>query len=245
MELNNKEKNIINNYWKTLKRKNISNISVNKFIKKPYIEKYIIDLSVYIDKNELIEKILNLFENNVITNDEILFFINNYIDISNYNKKNIEKIFLENDISDDSIKEICIEIILYSIDYFRIYETISELLFNCDEENNELYHFIYVYIKNNKKEIKLYVHKNIKFKIFYYYLNDLYNHFIKMNNIFMKNNLICNNNDYFNNFIKLIFNNWYSIYKKDVMNNHVEIKVQPYIIKKNIFSRLLCMNNSL
>ena len=66
-----------------------------------------------------------------------------------------------------------------------------------------------------------------------------------MNNIFMKNNLICNNNDYFNNFIKLIFNNWYSIYKKDVMNNHVEIKVQPYIIKKNIFSRLLCMNNSL
>jgi hypothetical protein len=170
--------------------------------------------------------------------------------------------FLENDLCDDNLKEICIEIILYSIHYFRIYETIIELLFNCDEENNELYHFIFIYIKNNKKEIKLYFNKNLKFKIFYYCLNDLYNHFVKLNNILMKNNLInnnnnnnnnnnlinnnnlMNNNNYFNIFIKLIFNNWYSIYKKDIMNNNFENKVKDYIVKKNIFSRLLCMHNS-
>jgi len=52
------EENIIFKYWKTLKRKNISSIPSNKFIKKPYLENYIIDLSTIINNNMLLKKII-------------------------------------------------------------------------------------------------------------------------------------------------------------------------------------------
>jgi len=45
-ELNENIQNMMNNYWNTLISKNIANIPSNKFIKKPYLEKYIIQLAV-------------------------------------------------------------------------------------------------------------------------------------------------------------------------------------------------------
>ena len=45
MNFDNIEKNTIHKFWKTLSRKNISNIEAHNFLKKPYLEKYIIDLS--------------------------------------------------------------------------------------------------------------------------------------------------------------------------------------------------------
>ena len=39
------EKETIFKYWNTLTRKNINDIPMNKLIKKPYLEKYIIKLS--------------------------------------------------------------------------------------------------------------------------------------------------------------------------------------------------------
>ena len=74
MDFNYIEKNIILKYWKTLIRKNISNISVNKFIKKPYLENYIIKLVSY-DNDILCKKILDLIESNEITNEELFLYI--------------------------------------------------------------------------------------------------------------------------------------------------------------------------
>ena len=87
MNFNSHEKKLIYEYWKTLSRKNISNIQNNKFIKKPYLENYIISLSINLDNNSLKEKILNLINSNKITNEELFLFINNIFDLNNDMKK--------------------------------------------------------------------------------------------------------------------------------------------------------------
>jgi hypothetical protein len=166
MELTDIENNLVNNYWITLKRKKISNITINNFIKKPYIEKYIIDLSVILDNNIIINNILHLIDSNNINNSEIIFFINNYVELNNESKKNIEKYILENDLTEEDMNNICIETIIYVIKYFRFYQTICELLFDSIIEDNELYNFILIYMKNRENDIKLYIKKNFKFKIF-------------------------------------------------------------------------------
>jgi len=244
MELTDIENNLVNNYWITLKRKKISNITINNFIKKPYIEKYIIDLSVILDNNIIINNILHLIDSNNINNSEIIFFINNYVELNNESKKNIEKYILENDLTEEDMNNICIETIIYVIKYFRFYQTICELLFDSIIEDNELYNFILIYMKNRENDIKLYIKKNFKFKIFYYYINDLYQHYEKLNNIFIKLELIKGNNDFLNYFLKNLFTPWYNLYKKDIIENNVNTKIKGHVIKKSILSRLLCMNNS-
>ena len=94
------EENLIYKYWKTLIRKNISNIPSNKFIKKPYLEKYIIDLSVNLKNDELYQKIINLLDSNKITNDDLCLFINSNFDLSIDEKKNVERYIFSKDITD-------------------------------------------------------------------------------------------------------------------------------------------------
>ena len=53
MDIKSLEKKIVHNYLKTLNRHNISNIPVNIYIKKPYIEQYIIDISEHIKENDI------------------------------------------------------------------------------------------------------------------------------------------------------------------------------------------------
>ena len=101
------EDTITNKYFGTLTRKNIVNIQNNKFIKKPYIEKYIVELSTILNKDNLKKDVIELLECNEITNEELFLFIKNNIDI------NIDiKIFF-NDIESDN--EISIKIIIYQI----------------------------------------------------------------------------------------------------------------------------------
>ena len=150
--MNNTQENIIFEYWKTLSRKNISNIQNNKFIKKPYLENYIIHLSIYLENNILKDKILKYLDQNKITNEELFLFINNNIDLELDDKKKFELYFLSNN-EDEHYNILAIEIIIFQIKYFRFYNTITELLFDCDIENNELYNFILIFIKNNNNEI--------------------------------------------------------------------------------------------
>jgi hypothetical protein len=239
------EENIIFKYWETLKRKNILNIPSNKFIKKPYLEKYIINLSTIIDNNILLEKIIELIDSNEITNEELLLFIKNKIELSNDEKKNLEKLILKNDSYDNNINKIYIEVILYEIKYFRFYLTITELLFDSKSEDNELYNFILIFIKNKNSEIKKYIKKNFKFSIFHYYINNLYYTFEKLYNLLIKLNLIedIEKKEILNLFLKNLFNNWYIIYKKDIIDNNVNDKIKDYIIPKSILSRILCLPN--
>lgn len=239
------EENIIFKYWKTLKRKNISNIPSNKFIKKPYLEKYIINLSTIIDNNILLEKITELIDSNKITNEELLLFIKNKIELSNDEKKNLEKLILRNDSFDSNINNIYIQVTLYEIKYFRFYLTTSELLFDSKDEDNELYNFILIFIKNKSSEIKKYIKKNFKFSIFYYYINDLHYTFEKLYNLLLQLNLIedIEKKEILNLFLKNLFSNWYIIYKKDIIDNNVNDKIKDYLIPKSILSRILCLPN--
>jgi hypothetical protein len=263
MQFNDFEKNIIFEYWKTLKRKNISNISYNNFIKKPYLEKYIINLSVIIDNNTLLKNIKEVIDNEV-SNEDLILFISNNIELDKDEKKNIEKIIFKNELTvnnkdnKDNINnkdnkneqlifnELSIQIIYYQVKYFRFYQTIIELLFNNNKEDNELYNFIYVYIKNNSNDIRIYCKKNINFLLFYNYIDQLFNLYLNIFNILSKNNLI--NNQYTDKeihhlFIKNIFNNWYNIYKNDILEKKFDEKCKPYKFKTNILSRILCLPN--
>ena len=260
-DLNNFEKNLINKYWNTLLRKNIKNVSYNKFIKKPYIENYIIKLSIILDDNILIKSIIELIESNNINNDELLLFIKNYFEFS---KNDLEILYKKIDVIDEEGKQkIYIYLVMYVIKYFRFYQTICELLFNSCNEDNELYNFIFVYIKNKESEKKLYINNSIKYKIFHYYLEDLSTSFIELYNIFnviinksdkkIDDKKIGNNNDNNDNndnnviknlFLKNVFLSWYNIYKDDVIKNNVDHKIKKYIIKRSILSRILCLSNS-
>ena len=237
------EKNIIHKYWETLIRKDILNIQINKFIKKPYLEEYIIELSSYIDKTKKENKITELLECNEITNEELLLYIKNNIELTVESKKKIEKFLLDNT-NDNS--DINIEVINYQIKYFRFYSIIVELLFDNKNEDNELYNFILIFIKNKNSEIKTYLKKNIKFKIFHYYLTDLYLSFEKIIKILIDNYLFIriDKKETLNLFLKNIFTNWYNIYKKDILENKVDAKIKDYVINKSILSRILCLPNA-
>jgi hypothetical protein len=259
------EENIISKYWKTLKRKNISNIPTNKFIKKPYLEKYIIDLSINLKDDILTNKILELLENNEITCEELILFLKNNIELNDNEKKNIEMYFLKSDytdleerddtkteIDDDAdtyFNKISIEIIIFQIKYFQFYITITELLFNSDDqsnENNELYNFILILVKNDNKELKKLKKNNVYFNIIHTYFNHLYELFENIIKMLIKMKLIETNydkNDILNILLKNLFMNWYNIYKNDILENKVNDKIKKYSKKRSIIAKLLCLPN--
>jgi hypothetical protein len=240
------EENITSKYWITLSRKNISNIPNNKFLKKPYVENYIIELSTNLNNNYIYSKINDLFDSNIITNEDLFLFLSNNIDFDNDDKKKIEKFFLTNDMSDKIFELFCKEIIIYEIKYFRFYQTITELLFDSNEEDNELYNFILTFIKNKNNELKNMLKHNIKFQIFYNYLKDLlniYTNIIKSLKNFDLTSSDYNINEILNLFLKNLFTNWYNIYKKDILDNNVKEKIKNYTKKKTIISRILCLRN--
>jgi hypothetical protein len=244
MNFDNLEENIVMEYWKTLIRKDILNININKFIKKPYLENYIIKLSIIIDNESLVNKISELIESDKIINDEIFLFLNNNLDLSIEQKKHIELFFIKNDFDNEDFKKLSIDTIIYQIKYFRFYQTITELLFDGNIEDNELYTFIFIFIKNKKNEIKQHIKKNIKFHIFYFYISELHKLFESLFKLLIINKLIKDDyteKDILNIFLKNLFSNWYNIYKKDILDNKVNDKTKEYILTKSFISHILCL----
>jgi len=240
MNFNYIEDNLISKYWLTLLRKNVIDIQNNKFIKKPYLENYIIQLSSTLNNDKLMEDINQLMDCNKITSEELFLFLNNSIELDVTDKKKIELYLF----GDHFTNEFAIEIIVYQIEYFRVYNTITELLFDCNVEDNELYNFILIYIKNKKDEIKMYIKKNIKFNIFCNCLDKLFSSFHHFVLLLIKLKLLekeYKKEDILNLFLKNLFSNWYTIYKKDILNNDVAVKIENFVIKKSILSRILCL----
>jgi len=239
------EQNIIFKYWRTLPRKSLSNILTSRFMKKPYIEKYIIEMTPFLDDDKLKKKIEEYIDSNKITTEEIMMFINNIMDLESDEKKKLNKIFLNNPFYDNDINKVSINIILYQIKYFRIYQMIHELIFDNKEDSNEHYYFILLFIKNKSSELKKNIRRNINFHIFYYYLQDLYKtfnlivKFLTENNIF--NNIPTTENDFFNLYLKNLFSNWYNIYKNDILEKHVNDKIGKYTKRSGFLSKLLCL----
>ena len=154
MNFNNNEKKIITEYIKTIKRYNNINVPKNNFLKNPYIENYLIKISYTENDYDLIKKILVLLNDDVITNEDILFVINYYLDITKDEKNKIFK-FLNNTDSNLLMKNF-IEIIIFNIRYFRFYLILVELLFDTKYEDDELYFYLYLLNENDKKKIKFY-----------------------------------------------------------------------------------------
>ena len=241
----NLEEEMVIKYWKTLIRKNVSNIPINKFIKKPYLENYIIKLSIIENEQQLIKKIISLINNDKITNEELFLFMNNNFDFDDQ-KKEIEKFFLDNNFQNKEFNKLSVEIINYQTKYFRFYQTVTELLFDSVSEDNELYNFILIYIKNKNSEIKNYTKKNIKFAIFYHYIKELenqYDNIFKLLIYYKLLNIEYNKKDILNFFLKNLFINWYSIYKTDISEDRVNEKIKDYVLSKGIISKLLCLPN--
>ena len=230
---------VISKYLQTLIRKNIVNIDNNKFLKKPYLENYMIKLSYVLDKELMINKILHMISNDKITKEELFLIIKNNIELSNEDKKNVEKYFME------SSDKVGVELIMYQVKYFRTYQIITELLF--EDNDNELYYFIFLYVKNKKSEINFYSKRNFKFNVFNYYLNDLFSSYENIvQNYFIKNKLISDisKKDILNLFLKNLFSHWHVIYKKDILEDNINDKIKDYIIENtNILSKILCMKN--
>ena len=224
---------IVKKYWKTLERKNISNILNNKFIKKPYLENYIIKLSLIEEVDILHDEIIRLINVDKITNEEIYLYLINTIDFNLEDKKNIQRLLDNNEISNNTL----VKIVEYQIKYFQYYQTITELLFDSNEEN-DLYNFILIYIKNNQNDINYFLKKNIKFAIFYEYTNRLLELYKEM--VYLINDQ-SDNKTILNLFLKNIFINWYIIYKKDILEERVNEKTCKYS-RNGFLSKILCKN---
>ena len=239
MNFNNNEKEIINEYIKTIKRFNNLKIPKNIFLKNPYIENYLIKISNIDNDYELIKKILLLINDDIISNEDLLFIINYYFDISKNEKNNIFK-FLNN--TDENITKNSIEIVIFNIRYFRFYLIISELLFEFNDENNELYFYLYLLNENDEKKIKFYKKKYLNFKLIHELYIILFENFNKIKKFLLDRKLI---NDEKNNiFFKNIFKQWFDIYLNDTGTESIEKKIKKYIIKKNnLFSKFICNNN--
>ena len=233
---------IVNNYIKTLIRKNILNIENNLFLKKPYIEDFIIKLSYILDKELLLRNITSLLDNDKITNEELFLIIKNNIELTSDEKKNISG-------KDGNFGVNGSDLVMYQIKYFRTYQIITELLF--ESTSNELYYFIMIYIKNKKSEMTIYKKKNFKFKIFNYYMDELFSAYENIVKLMITNNLLKNkeisNKDIKNMFLKKIFSNWYIIYKKDILDCNVNNKVKDYVITNTSLlsnlSKIMCLKN--
>jgi hypothetical protein len=121
---------------------------------------------------------------------------------------------------------------------------LTELLY---DDKNVLYIDIYNYVKNNSKQINNKIKNSFNFQIFYYYSNKLYEKYNNLIKLFIKNNLL-EDDEYDelkikNIFLKNLFLNWYSIYKKNI-DNGVNIITEEEVKKeKRFLSKLLCINN--
>ena len=242
MDIKSLEKKVVHNYLKTLNRYNVSNIPVNTYIRKPYIEQYIIDMSEYIKDDDINKNIESLIDD-IDSNDYYMYIYDNIDNLTSNEKKKIQKIFLSKE-NDNNKTEFSKAILLFIINYFQYYMIFTELLY---DDKNTLYIDIYNYVKNNSTQINNKIKKSFNFQIFYYYSNKLYEKYNDLIKLFIKNNLL--EEDEYNElkikniFLKNLFSNWYGIYKKNV-DNGVNIITEEEVKKeKRLLSKLLCINN--
>ena len=120
----------------------------------------------------------------------------------------------------------------------------TELLY---DDKNALYIDIYNYVKNNSTQINSKIKNSFNFQIFYYYSNKLYEKYNDLIKLFIKNNLL--EEDEYNElkikniFLKNLFSNWYVIYKKNIDNGINIIDDEGVKKEKRFLSKLLCINN--
>jgi len=242
------EQSVLFNYWETLCIKTILNIPASNYLKKPYLEEYIIDLSQYIKKEELYENIGDYIHNNNVAKDDIIIFISNMIDFDMTEKKIFQKFVYQKKSSKEK-NNFIVNVIYFIITYYRFYMTITEFLFDSRKEDNELYQFIFLLIKNNKEDIQQKRCGDLNFNIFFYCFKQLLNEYLKIMDYLISNDLYraVDKVEIFNNFFQKVFCNWYEQYKKDIVDNNIINKIGENVVikpprKSRFFSKLLCFD---
>jgi len=239
MSLHIDEKNLINEYIPTLKRYFKNNINY-KYFKNPFIEKFIFKFVFINNDEQLIEKIIDKINENIISTEDISFAFNYYYNFSKNEKFKIQKFLYNSDENELILFKLKTNIILFLIKYFQYYYIINELLFENDEE--ELFYSIYVYSKNNDNEIKNYSKKYFRMKIFFYLIDDISKIYKKNLDILIKNEII-SESDSFKNFIKNIFYDWHIFYKESLENDSFISIDKKYEIKQHLFYKMVCSHN--
>ena len=239
MSLQTDEKNLINEYIPTLKRyfKNNNNY---KYFKNPFIEKFIFKFVLINNDEQLIEKIIDKINENIISTEDISFAFNYYYNFSKNEKFKIQKFLYNSDENELILFKLKTNIILFIIKYFQYYYIINELLFEDDDE--ELFYSIYIYSKNNDNEIKNYSKKYFRMKIFFYLIDDISKIYKKNLDILIKNEII-SESDSFKNFTKNIFYDWHIFYKESLENDSFISIDKKYEIKQHLFYKMVCSHN--
>ena len=244
MDIKTLEKKVIENYLKTLNRHNITNIPTNTYIRKPYIEDYIIDISENFKEID-INKNIELLIDDIDSNDYYMYIYDNIDNLSSNEKKKIQKFLLSNENDKSNKNEFIKTLLAFIVNYFHYYMIFTELLY---DDKNALYIDIYNYVKNNANQMNSKIKNSFNFQIFYYYSNKLYEKYNSLMKLFIKNNLLEEDEDnelkIKNIFLKNLFSNWYAIYKKNVDNGvNIITEEEPSKKEKRFLSRLLCINN--
>jgi len=242
MEIKKNEKKLIDEYIPTLDRFHISNLPKNNYLKFPYIDENLLKICSLENDYELIEKITNYIIKKKLSNEDFLFIIQQYFIISKEQKSKLQ--LLLNKTCDHQLLRNEIEIILFNIKYIRFYLIVIEFLFDNQNQSDELYFYLYILIQNNEKEIELYSKKYFKFRIIYYYFQELYSFYKKINKFLCNHKITEEESDkkLFHSLLKVCLLSWYKIYMKDVENKCVDKKVESFLHqkKKNIFQQFLC-----
>lgn len=245
MHINDHEKELINNYIPTLKRNFNKKINY-KYFKSPFIEKYIYKMICLSDDTKLISKIVDEINNDIISNEDILFLINYYYNFNKNSKIKIQNFLYKNNENDIIILKLKINLVLFLVKYYQFYFIINELLFDVNDkkDDSELFYSIYLYLKNNnnKENISKYSKKYFNMKIFFHLIEDLFTIYKKNMDILIKNELI-DTTDYISVFIKNIFSNWNFNYKKYIEEKSFENIQKQYELKENILLKFICQNN--
>lgn len=256
MELNDTEKELLNNYIPTLKRHFKKNVSY-PFFKSPFFEKFVLKLSILNSDSELIGSIVDKINNQIISNEDIYFSIQYYSNFSKTIKSNIQKfIFNNNDIVNIKFKT---NVVLFNVKYFQYYYFINELLFHSNDLDlvNELFYSIYLFLKNNELtendseynsemnhsiNIKQYCRKYFNMKLFFYLVDDLFRIYKKNLDLLIKNEIIEKLNIH-ELFMNNIFRKWSLDYKKKIEENSFDKIEKNYKLKEKSFMHFICSKN--
>jgi hypothetical protein len=235
---------LIEDYLYTLERYKIHNIPENLYIKKPYIEEYIMAFSKFYRVEILKIKIMEKMEDEEISKEDIQTILSFLYPFTKEDKTLIQKYVYE-EISFDKLKEssFIYSLFILQIKYFQFYMLMIDLFYNR-QHHQQLSEDIYLWIENNDSKMKRYfrncqrekkTYQISSYVVFYNLLNELFVFYEKTLEL-LQNELkvifqFSKKNRFL--FIQLIFSPWYeNVYKKEKMNEKNEFKE-----KKSIFSR--------
>ena len=239
MNLHKEEIELINNYIPTLQRYFKDNNNY-KYFKSPFVEKFVLKFVLLNSDDQIISKIIDKINDNIISNEDIVFSFNYYYNFDKNIKLKIQTFLYNSEDNDTIIIKFKTNIILFLIKYYQYFYIINELLYDDNEE--ELFYCIYIYSKNDENIILNYSKKYFKMKIFFYLIDDLFKIFKKNIDILIKNEILSDEN-IFKLFIKNIFFNWHIFYKKTLEDESFVNIEKKYEIKKNLLYKMVCSHN--